>query len=214
MEARVHLGHKEGSLNQHMRPYIFGKRLGVLVIDLDQTAKALKQALNVTTEIARRKGVILFVHNSRQNGYVVEETARECGEYAHCRRWTDAVFSDATKTFGAVTRLPDLVIVLSQPHNAVKMAAKLLIPTIGICDTNIDPTLITYPIPGNDDSPESIELYCRLFKDAILKGKNDLITDSSSSGDGDDVDDGSPAEEEETAIDLEQPPATVASARE
>lgn len=172
VKARVHLGHKEGMLNKHMRPYIFGKRLGVLIIDLESTAKALTQALTVTTEIARRKGIILFIHHSRQHGHLVEETARDCGEYAYCRRWSDEVFTDAAKTFGTVTRLPDLVIVLSQPHRAITASAKMLIPTIGICDTDADPTLITYPIPGNDDSSESIELYCRLFKTAILNGKS------------------------------------------
>lgn len=175
VKARVHLGHKEGMLNQHMRPHIFGKRLGVCVIDLESTAKALTLALNVTTEIARRKGIILFIHNSRQLGHIVEETARDCGEYAYCRRWVNAVFTEPAKIFGTVTRLPDLVILLSTPHGAVTMAAKMLIPTIGICDTNADPTLITYPIPGNDDSPESIELYCRLFKTAILNGKSSIV---------------------------------------
>lgn len=56
-------------------------------------------------------------------------------------------------------------------HLAVRDAAKMLIPTVGILDTCCDPTLITYPIPGNDDTPCAIELYCNLFKKAILLGK-------------------------------------------
>lgn len=54
---------------------------------------------------------------------------------------------------------------------AVADAAKLLIPTVGIVDTNCDPTLITYPVPGNDDTYVSQKLYHHLFKNAILKGK-------------------------------------------
>lgn len=50
-------------------------------------------------------------------------------------------------------------------------AAKMCIPTIGIVDSNSNPNLITYPVPGNDDSASSIELYCNLFRDAILLGK-------------------------------------------
>lgn len=75
-------------------------------------------------------------------------------------------------------RLPELCIILStldgscNQHLAVKDCAKLLIPSIGICDTNSDPRLVTYPVPGNDDSPTAMELYCRLFKQAILLGKN------------------------------------------
>lgn len=185
LNARVHFGHKEGTLHGHMRPYIFGKRLGVLIFDLDKTAKLLEQALNVTAEIAYREGIILFMHSSRETGYLVEKAAKECGEYAHCRRWRQAVLANSRQVFGSVTRLPDLIVMFSimdmvkgDPHTAVTVSAKMLIPTVGICDTNSNPSLITYPVPGNDDSPASIELYCQLFKEAVLKGKakrNEII---------------------------------------
>jgi small subunit ribosomal protein S2 len=45
------------------------------------------------------------------------------------------------------------------------------IPTIGIVDTDCNPNLITYPIPGNDDTLEAQQLYLHLFKQAILLGK-------------------------------------------
>lgn len=160
-----------------MRPYIYGKRLGVLVIDLEHTERLLKRALTVTAEIAYRGGVILFMNSPRQTGYLVEKAAKECGEYAYCRRWDNAVFTSARQTFGAVTRLPDLNILFhtlgetNTQHKAVTMSAKMMIPTVGICDTNSNPTLITYPVPGNDDSPQAIELYCKLFKSAVLYGK-------------------------------------------
>lgn len=64
-DARVHFGHKEGTLNQHMTPYILGSRLGVLIIDLEQTAKRLREALNVTAHIAFRGGIVLFVNRQR-----------------------------------------------------------------------------------------------------------------------------------------------------
>lgn len=177
MESRVHFGHKDRMLNEHMRPYIFGNRLGVLIFDLEQTVKLLQHALVVTAEIAYRDGIVLFVHQSRQNGHLVEAAAQECNEYAYCRRWSNAVLTNSQRTFGAVTRLPDLIVVFSvlekvnHLHQAVIMAAKALIPSVGICDTNADPTLVTYPVPGNDDSPQSIELYCRLFKTAVMNGK-------------------------------------------
>ncbi|KAJ9586318.1 hypothetical protein L9F63_020026 [Diploptera punctata] len=57
-------------------------------------------------------------------------------------------------------------------HNiGVTESAKMCIPTIGIVDTNCNPNLVTYPVPGNDDSPVSIELYCKLFREAIRRGK-------------------------------------------
>ncbi|MDR1235992.1 MAG: 30S ribosomal protein S2 [Holosporaceae bacterium] len=53
---------------------------------------------------------------------------------------------------------------------AVKEARVLGVPVIGICDTNSDPTLIDYPIPGNDDSVKAIDLYCSAFENVIIDG--------------------------------------------
>jgi small subunit ribosomal protein S2 len=74
--------------------------------------------------------------------------------------------------------LPDLCIFLNTQntintqHTAVRDSAKMNIPSIGIVDTNCDPDLITYVVPGNDDSPASIEFYCKIFKEAIMRGKS------------------------------------------
>jgi small subunit ribosomal protein S2 len=57
-------------------------------------------------------------------------------------------------------------------HLGVTDGAKMLIPTVGVVDSNCNPNLITYPIPGNDDSLPALQLYCSLFKEAILRGKN------------------------------------------
>jgi small subunit ribosomal protein S2 len=177
-DAKVHLGHREGSLNDHMRPYIFGSRLGHYIIDLDLTAVHLRQALNVTAHIAFREGIILFLNRGVQTMNVVERTAKECGEYALCRVYRRGAIINSTQQFGTITRLPDLFIFLNTHHTTFEQhlgvldAAKMLIPSIGVVDTTADPRLITYPVPGNDDSVSAIELYCRLFKEAILKGKN------------------------------------------
>ena len=183
MEARVHLGHKKDALNPHMRPYVFGNRLGVTILDLDKTANLLNKALDVTSEIAYRRGIIMFVHQSRQTGHIVEKAAKECGEYAYCRRWINEVLTDSQVRFGAVTRLPDLIIALSSMNRVIYTSARLLIPTIAICDSNSDPTYVTYPVPGNDDTPQSIELYCDLFKTAILEGKARRLKEETGSKD-------------------------------
>lgn len=75
--------------------------------------------------------------------------------------------------YQAVTRLPDCCVFLGTQnsvfaqHRAVHEAAKLQIVTVGVVDTNSDPRLITYPVPGNDDSPTSIKLFCDLFKVSV-----------------------------------------------
>lgn len=58
-----------------------------------------------------------------------------------------------------------------EQHPAIPEAAKHMIPTIGVVDTNSDPCLITYPVPGNDDSIQSISYFCRIFEEAIKTGK-------------------------------------------
>uniref|UniRef100_A0A8C9FZI7 Small ribosomal subunit protein uS2m n=1 Tax=Pavo cristatus TaxID=9049 RepID=A0A8C9FZI7_PAVCR len=177
-DARVHLGHKKGCRHQFMEPYIFGCRLDQDIIDLDQTMQHLQLALNFTAHIAYRKGIILFVSRNRQFCHLVETTARECGEYAHTRYWQGGLLTNAHIQFGPGIRLPDLLIFLSslnnvfEPHVAIRDAAKMNIPTVGVVDTNCNPCLITYPIPGNDDSPTAMELYCKLFKMTIIRAKN------------------------------------------
>jgi len=176
-DARVHYGHKLGSLDERMTPFIYGHRMGHVIFDLDKTAEYLRSALNIAAHIAYREGIILMFCRNAQNAHIVEKTALECGEYAHTRFWRGGILTNANSQFGAVTRLPDLCIffntmnnVLLQ-HTAVRDSAKMNIPTIGILDSNCNPNIITYPVPGNDDSPVAIKLYCKLFKQAILKGK-------------------------------------------
>jgi len=95
-EARVHLGHKLGSMNPAMRPFIFGSRFDSAIFDLDLTAFHLRQALNFTAHVAYRKGIILFVTRSAQTIHLVEKTAIACGEYAHTREWETTVLTNST----------------------------------------------------------------------------------------------------------------------
>ncbi|OEY86757.1 30S ribosomal protein S2 [Wolbachia pipientis] len=73
------------------------------------------------------------------------------------------------RDMGAV---PDILFIIdtNKEHIAVKEARKLGIPIVAVLDTNSDPSNITYPIPGNDDSRKSIELYYKLAANAILTG--------------------------------------------
>lgn len=102
-EARVHFGHKEGSLDDKMKPYIYGSRLSHLIFDLDQTADNLRRALNVTAHIAFQGGIILFFCRNALNSHNVEKAAMECGEFSHTRYWRGGVFTNANIQFGAVT---------------------------------------------------------------------------------------------------------------
>ncbi|KAL5106115.1 28S ribosomal protein S2 mitochondrial [Taenia crassiceps] len=175
--ARAYLGHRSILRNPYMTPYLFGTRQGIDIFDLDQTAELLFDALNFAAHIAYRNGIILFMIQHKQMMHLVEKTAKMVGEYSYCRPWGGGVFTDSANFFGATTRLPDLIIMLNTinpvgfDHVAVRDAAKMLIPTVGIVDSNCDPRLVTYPVPGNDDSPITIRYWCSLFAETIARAK-------------------------------------------
>ena len=72
-----------------------------------------------------------------------------------------------------MNRLPDALFVIDIGHEniAVQEARKLGIPVIAVVDTNYDPTLVDYPIPGNDDAIRAVQLYVRAAADSVLEGK-------------------------------------------
>jgi len=70
-------------------------------------------------------------------------------------------------------KLPDMLFVVDavKERIAIKEARRLGIPVIAPLDTNCDPDIIDYPIPGNDDAIRSIQLFCREMADAIIEGR-------------------------------------------
>ncbi len=73
----------------------------------------------------------------------------------------------------AMERLPGCMFIIDpvQEHTAVLEARRMNIPIVAVCDTNCDPDLIDYPVPGNDDAIRSVKLFCSIMADAILEGK-------------------------------------------
>jgi len=69
--------------------------------------------------------------------------------------------------------LPDALFVIDIGHEdiAIKEAKKLGIPVVAVVDTNYDPSLVDYAIPGNDDAIRAVQLYSRAAADAVLEGK-------------------------------------------
>ena len=91
--ARVHLGHASTSVDPRMRDFVFGARFGTSIIDLDQTAVLLRQALNFLSHVTSRGGIVLFCVRQPHLVHMVESAAEECGEYAHCRPWDSKIFT-------------------------------------------------------------------------------------------------------------------------
>jgi small subunit ribosomal protein S2 len=87
LEAGVHFGHQTKRWNPKMRPYIFGERNGIHVIDLHQTARLLGEAQDFLADLAAKNGKIVFVGTKKQAQATVEQEATRCGMFFVNRRW-------------------------------------------------------------------------------------------------------------------------------
>ncbi len=94
IECGVHFGHKQNRWNPKMRPYIYGSKNGIHIIDLQQTAPMLAQAAQVLKKIAARNGRILFVGTKRQASDIVAEYATRCGQNYVNHRWLGGMLTN------------------------------------------------------------------------------------------------------------------------
>ena len=76
LQAGVHFGHQTRRWNPKMKPFIFGARNGIYIIDLQKTSRRLSEALNFISRVASRGGSVLFVGTKRQAQEVVVEEAK------------------------------------------------------------------------------------------------------------------------------------------
>ncbi|MDW8060652.1 MAG: 30S ribosomal protein S2 [Thermomicrobium sp.] len=87
LEAGVHFGHQTKRWNPKMRPFIFGERNGIHIIDLRQTARLLSEAEAFARELAARGGIFLFVGTKKQAQEIIRSEAERCGMYYVIERW-------------------------------------------------------------------------------------------------------------------------------
>ncbi|KHN75833.1 28S ribosomal protein S2, mitochondrial [Toxocara canis] len=111
--ARVHYGHKIGTVNEKMKWALYGERMGICIFDLDITREYIVKALNFIAHVAYRGGIFLFVSSDRTNMLMIERMADSVGEYSHIRKWQEGTLTNSKQLFGAPTRLPDTIIFLS-----------------------------------------------------------------------------------------------------
>lgn len=169
----VHFGHTPSRWNPKMAPYIYGERAGIHIINLERTLVCLRQACNVARDVASRGGGILFVGTTPSIQRLTYECAQDAGQYYVNTRWVGGTITNRTQVLRNDRLVPHLLIVLDPFNNqgAVEEAGRGGIPTIAICDTNCDPTPITYPIPANDDAYASVELVARTLSAAAAEGR-------------------------------------------
>ena len=87
LEAGVHFGHQTKRWNPKMRPFIFGERNGIHIIDLHQAAQMLAAAQDFLADVAARNGRIVFVGTKKQAQEAIETEATRCGQFYVTRRW-------------------------------------------------------------------------------------------------------------------------------
>ena len=108
LEAGVHFGHQTRRWNPKMRRYIFGKRNGIYIIDLQQSLAMLNQALDFARDLGRSGRKLLFVGTKRQAQDVVKEEARRCGQYWVTHRWLGGMLTNFVTIKSSVERLKDI----------------------------------------------------------------------------------------------------------
>jgi small subunit ribosomal protein S2 len=94
LEAGAHFGHQTSRWHPRMKSYIFTKRNGIHIIDLEQTASMLDKACKFIQEVAAEGGTILFVGTKKQAQQAVEEEAQRCGMYYVNQRWLGGILTN------------------------------------------------------------------------------------------------------------------------
>ncbi len=220
LEAGVHFGHQTRRWNPKMKEYIYGRRNGIHIIDLQKTLKFFKEAAAFLFEQGRDGKNILFVGTKRQAQEAIAEEAKRCGMFYVNHRWLGGLLTNNATIQKSIQRLreleemsrdgrydlltkkevqrlererqrleknlagikdmpglPDVLFVVdsSKEEIAVREAKKIGIPVVAVVDTNCDPELVDWVIPGNDDALRAIRLFTSRIADAILEGKQEAI---------------------------------------
>ncbi len=145
---------KEAAIKCNM-PYVANRWLGGMLTNFNTIQKSIRK--------------LEAIEQMEENGQMNLLTKKEALMLSRQKEKLSSYFSGVRN----MTTLPDMLFVIdaAKEHIAVLEARCLNIPVVAPLDTNCDPDLITYPIPGNDDAIRSIQLFCREMADAINEGK-------------------------------------------
>ena len=108
LEAGCHFGHQTRRWNPKMKPFIFGARNGVHIINLEKTVPMFDDALNFVGNIAAKKGKILFVGTKRAASEAVKEAAASCDQFYVNHRWLGGMLTNWKTVRQSIKRLKDL----------------------------------------------------------------------------------------------------------
>jgi len=217
LDAGLHFGHQTKRWNPKMKPFIFDKRNGIHIIDLNKSLFMLQESANFAYEIGLSGGTMMFVGTKKQAQKAISETAAACGQPYVSHRWMGGMLTNADTIRNRVARMKELdqaektggfdkmhkkeaardrheleklrrnltgiaemrkrpsvmfVVDICREAIAIKEANRLGIPIIAMIDTNGDPDLIDFPIPGNDDAIRAIQLVTSEIAKAFNRGSD------------------------------------------
>ncbi|CCH62690.1 hypothetical protein TBLA_0I00250 [Henningerozyma blattae CBS 6284] len=180
--ANVHLGQSKSIINPSNKRFIMGTYMGLNIIDLNKTLISLKRAHTILSKINLKNGIILFIGTRNDHKEILKNVSNRLkNAYIVTNRWIPGTLTNPTEISNNWERIvitenggnltqkiitdseiikPDLIVVLNPNENkiALREAMKCRIPSIGIIDTDCESSLVTYPIPGNDDSFRSLSM--------------------------------------------------------
>ncbi|MBA4161567.1 MAG: 30S ribosomal protein S2, partial [Novosphingobium sp.] len=108
IEAGAHFGHQTHRWNPRMKPYIFGARNGIHILDLSQTVPLFARALEFVDATVRAGGKVLFVGTKRQAQEPIAQAARACGQHFVNHRWLGGMLTNWKTISGSIKRLKAL----------------------------------------------------------------------------------------------------------
>jgi small subunit ribosomal protein S2 len=108
LEAGVHFGHQTKRWNPKMKPFIFGERNGIYIIDLGKTARLFKEAEQFAGQLAAEGKTVLFVGTKRQAQDAIAEEAQRCGMFFVNQRWLGGLLTNFTTIQRSLARLREL----------------------------------------------------------------------------------------------------------
>lgn len=108
LEAGVHFGHQTHRWNPKMKPFIYGARSGIHIMDLSNTVPLLHQALVQVRDTVAKGGRVLFVGTKRQAAEPVAEAAQRCAQYYMNHRWLGGTLTNWSTVSKSIKRLREL----------------------------------------------------------------------------------------------------------
>jgi len=105
LEAGVHFGHQTKRWNPKMKPYIFGARNGIYIIDLQKTVRYFRTAYGFIKETVERGDKVLFVGTKKQAQDAIKEETLRCGQYFVNNRWLGGMLTNFSTIKGSIDRL-------------------------------------------------------------------------------------------------------------